>query len=197
MGIEEHIDLEILRKESAGYFKTVHAETDRGRALVTAAFLDETLKRLLMARISVGGNKKKKFVQPLFDIFGPLSSFSAKIRICYAIGLISETVADDLDAIRRIRNEFAHSLIERSFEDSPIKEWISELKVKINSQDDRIRPAKSNGIEKAVSSKKSTHRFSQISGKIGGYLQASVVIAASDMPEAEKLKIFAALGSEE
>jgi len=69
MTIEEHVDIEALRRETDGYMKTVGAESDRGTALVTAAFLDETLKRLLMTRISAGGNKKNnsfnRYLKPL------------------------------------------------------------------------------------------------------------------------------------
>lgn len=45
----------------------------------------------------------------LFDMMQPLSSFSAKIRVCYAMGIIGERTRDDLDILRTIRNSFAHS----------------------------------------------------------------------------------------
>jgi len=97
-----------------------------------------------------------------------------------------------LDTIRKIRNEFAHSLIEKSFEKSPIREWVLGLKIETKSSADQTEEA-----EKTYLSKRSTYRFREISAKIGGFLQASIVIAASDMPELEKSKVFAALGSEE
>jgi hypothetical protein len=40
-------------------------------------------------------------------VFGPLSTFSSKIRINYAIDLLQDCIECDLDLVRRIRNEFA------------------------------------------------------------------------------------------
>lgn len=44
----------------------------------------------------------------LFDGYGPLGSFSAKIDIAYALGIITEQIFNDLKTIKDIRNEFAH-----------------------------------------------------------------------------------------
>jgi hypothetical protein len=40
---------------------------------------------------------------------GPFGTFAAKIIAGYAFGLYDEAVKDDLDAVRTIRNAFAHS----------------------------------------------------------------------------------------
>jgi hypothetical protein len=39
----------------------------------------------------------------------PLATFSAKIRLAYALSIFGSSTRDDLDTIREIRNAFAHS----------------------------------------------------------------------------------------
>lgn len=57
----------------------------------------------------------------------PLSSFSAKIRICYLIGLIDEDQFHDLDLVRKLRNDFAHSSEKVDFTDAAISSKMREL----------------------------------------------------------------------
>jgi DNA-binding MltR family transcriptional regulator len=50
----------------------------------------------------------------------PLGDFSNKIKMCYCLGLIDKIIRDDLNLIRKIRNEFTHDLY-ASFESDKIK----------------------------------------------------------------------------
>jgi DNA-binding MltR family transcriptional regulator len=56
--------------------------------------------------------------QRLFDGYGPLSSFSAKIDLSYALQILNKDQYDDLTVIRRIRTQFAHAMPLVNF-DSP------------------------------------------------------------------------------
>lgn len=116
-----------LRREANLLFEALQKESDRGDVLVSAAFFDTTLERLLVARFSSGDAKRAKLIEPLFDAFGPLSTFSAKIRISYAIDLLHESMANDLDLVRRIRNAFAHSLEPKTFQDPDITSMVDNL----------------------------------------------------------------------
>ena len=80
-------------------------ESDRAAAILGAALLDAVLEELLLD-VMVEGVKRDE----IFEGTAPLSSFSAKIRIAYSLGLISAQERRDLDRIRKIRNDFAHSL---------------------------------------------------------------------------------------
>ena len=49
----------------------------------------------------------------------PLGTFSARINMAFCLGLISENLFNDLEILRKIRNDYAHSLIiENSMEQS-------------------------------------------------------------------------------
>lgn len=78
---------------------------DRGLVLSLAAFAEEALGEIL-----------KSFMTPsaattqLIDGFNaPLGTFSSRIKAAYAIGLITKEQFLDLERLRKIRNEFAHS----------------------------------------------------------------------------------------
>jgi len=90
-------------------FETLSKESDRGVVLISASFLDEALEALLRARFSIRYPKSKSSINTLFDTFGPLHFFSAKVKICYAMDLIGEWMYRDLEIVRKLRNEFAHS----------------------------------------------------------------------------------------
>ena len=81
-------------------------ESDRAAVILGAAKLDVLLSQIL-----------ERFLLPctsstdeLLEGDSPLSTFSARINICYRLGLISGPFAKSLHLVRRIRNSFAHEL---------------------------------------------------------------------------------------
>ena len=58
----------------------------------------------------------------MFGSFAPLGTFSTKISIAFFIGLIPEDIYNDLNIIRKIRNEFAHNYDTLTFNLSPVKD---------------------------------------------------------------------------
>ena len=98
-------------------------ETDRGCALMAAAYLDDQLGRLLQSVLV----DDAKAVDELLGPSGALGTFSSRIEACYALGLLPPMARRDLHLIRKVRNEFAHTPSPRAFEDSPIASRCSEL----------------------------------------------------------------------
>jgi DNA-binding MltR family transcriptional regulator len=56
----------------------------------------------------------------LFIGTGPLATFSAKIRLGYALGIYGRKTRHDLDVVREIRNAFAHAQKVITFENQEI-----------------------------------------------------------------------------
>ncbi len=54
---------------------------------------------------------------PLFRGYAPLSTFSAKIELCYAMGFISKKLYRSLTLVRKLRNDFAHEKHGVSFQE--------------------------------------------------------------------------------
>lgn len=80
-------------------------EDERGLVLSVAAFAEDLLGRLLDAYLRDGKAK----AELLEGFNAPLGTFSARIKACYVCGLISDEQYKDLEAARKIRNEFAHN----------------------------------------------------------------------------------------
>ncbi len=94
-------------------------EPDYVLVLIATSWLDHALEESLMAFFQP---LSKNEMAGLFDDSkdGPLSTFSAKIRIAYALGAFGPRTKNDLNAIRRIRNAFAHAKQKLSFADSAV-----------------------------------------------------------------------------
>lgn len=96
----------------------LESETDRGCALVGAAFLDEKLEHLLRAFLV----DDKKVADALLKHNSPLGAFSARIKMCLALGLLSREACQMLGFVRGIRNEFAHVSEDLTFEMPKIRD---------------------------------------------------------------------------
>jgi len=99
------------------FYEELQKETPRGAVLLGAAFLDEHLRQLIEVFLIDSKSVVGKFLE---GENAPLGTFSARIQATYCMGLISEEEFRDLNIIRGIRNQFAHSLHGLSLADS----WI-------------------------------------------------------------------------
>ncbi|MBA9078667.1 MltR family transcriptional regulator [Rufibacter quisquiliarum] len=99
-------------------------ETDRGCALLGVSYLDEELKELIQSYLVQNNTIQKK----IFDNNGGLATLSSKIDIAFLLGLISKETYNDLNYIRKIRNEFAHSKYSIDFNNKEVSKIIKNLK---------------------------------------------------------------------
>jgi DNA-binding MltR family transcriptional regulator len=109
----------------AEFLEEFQGETDRAAAVLAVAYLDSRLEALLRAKFLV----VPKFVEELLTGQGGLSSFSARISVAYAVGLISLSAAADLHLVRQIRNDFAHRPHGLSFNTQSIANRVTSFKI--------------------------------------------------------------------
>lgn len=83
-------------------------ESDRGCVILSAALLDEALEELLRSVCREIPQDIKATVDPLFQGYAPLATFSAKIQLSFALGILPRALRDKIEIIRRLRNDFAH-----------------------------------------------------------------------------------------
>jgi mannitol operon repressor len=84
--------------------------------IFAAAQIDFYLRKILEAFLV-----RTKMVEELFgDAFAPLSSLSGKSKIAFVLGLITKSEMDRIDAVRKVRNVFAHEM-QGSFEHPKVK----------------------------------------------------------------------------
>ena len=92
---------------------------DRAAVLICASLLDHALETAILSYfVQLDQNEHR-------DIFaedGPLSTFSAKIRLAYALGIFGPNTKKDLVVIQSIRNAIAHSRSHLNFQSPEIVE---------------------------------------------------------------------------
>jgi mannitol operon repressor len=116
-----------MRPQDGQYFSEFLAEfqreTDRGAALVGAALIDSRLERLLSSHLI----ESKAATELLGAGDAPLGSLSSRIKISFALGLITELEYQEADLIRKVRNEFAHEVHGLTFSSQRISGLCSSL----------------------------------------------------------------------
>ena len=119
-----------------GVKNELEKESDRGCVLVSAAFIESELTSLLLSFLvpqSAPAN------QDIFGLNGPLGTFSSKIKMAYACGLLEPSVRHDIDKIRSLRNEFAHLFEPMDFSTPEIKSRVLDLQLNRLSEETNTR----------------------------------------------------------
>ena len=172
-------------------FEALSTESDRSLILVAASFLDEALEALQRARFCKKKRKGRPEIGPLFDMFGPLSSFSAKIRIAYALDLIEEWTYRDLEIIRKLRNVVAHNIEDVRFDAQNISQLTKRLEAANIAVSYTKKPKKeANGLQKPGVATGSSQpdkgsmertRFIMSVTFVGGLVYANTLLLKSNM----------------
>ncbi|MFH1748960.1 MAG: MltR family transcriptional regulator [Planctomycetota bacterium] len=102
--------------------KQFHDEPD-GSAAILAACITERFSEKLLRRFL----REHPHTDSLFKGYGPLSTFSARCNVAYALGIIDDVMHRDLHFIRKVRNCFAHHPDEAGFDESPVKDLCQKL----------------------------------------------------------------------
>lgn len=93
-------------------------ESDRGVALLAAAYLDDCIAELLRQYFIIEGEERDTMFLP----DAVLGTFSSRIKMAFSLGLISAEERRDYNAIRDVRNKFAHRRAPLLFQESPIRD---------------------------------------------------------------------------
>lgn len=104
----------------------IYGTNDRARAVMLGAIVEISLQRFLK-------NKTRPTLTSddgrlLFDFRGPLGDFASKTLIAYAFNMFGPDTRHDLDIVRVMRNEFAHSRKSFNFTTPQVAAVCAELK---------------------------------------------------------------------
>lgn len=115
--LEEHL-LELNQ-----LLRTLDDHDERGLVLSLAAFAEDTLGRLLVHFM-----REPRQAKELVEGFNaPLGTFAARIKAAFALGLLRREQFEDLEVLRRIRNEFAHNWQEVTLERTDLAGLVGSL----------------------------------------------------------------------
>jgi DNA-binding MltR family transcriptional regulator len=111
------------------FYEEFQNESPRAAVIIAGAFLDDLLRDILSSFFI----SNKKVVNELLGTENnadtPLSSFSARIKLVYCLGFLSQIEYDDLLMIKKIRNRFAHKRHEYTFNNDEIISYCNKLKI--------------------------------------------------------------------
>lgn len=103
---------------------------DRPLIIVGASKIDDLLFSILSKFLLPPKNLKD---DDLLKGDNPVSTFSARIKLTYRLGIIDEKIFKILEQVRKLRNLCAHS-VEFNIKKLPVREHIAELKTTITSR---------------------------------------------------------------
>ena len=133
-------------KEFMEFLDVLNKESERGAALISAAMIDDLLGRCIKAFLVESDE-----VDRLLDGFNaPLGTLSARALAAFALGILSDDEYNECNRIRKIRNEFAHS-IHASFADQRLIDLCKNLKFSAKDYDHVKVEARSQYTTSAIS----------------------------------------------
>jgi mannitol operon repressor len=122
---DRHLPFEISHPhlaEFSRFLPELNKESDRGRVMISCSYLDELMRRILLAFFI----DRESSLQLVEGFNAPLGTFSTRTAAAYALGLISHAEFKECETLRRIRNRFAHD-VHASFEQQDIHDLCKNL----------------------------------------------------------------------
>ena len=123
-------------QEASDYNAELFGENDRAAAILAAANFEQwLLTKLSMRFVPLGKPMRKR----IFENYGPLSTFSSKIDIAFAVGLYDKNTWNGLNTVKKIRNRFAHSSKPINFDDGQLSSLCQKLCIIDASKSSNLR----------------------------------------------------------
>ena len=94
----------------------IYQESDRGAAILSATSVEDHLEWAIMQKMRQLWDDEAAH-SDMFGSSGTNSTFSAKILLAYALGIIDKDAREQIDLIREVRNCCAHARLPVSFDD--------------------------------------------------------------------------------
>jgi hypothetical protein len=104
----------------------IRTQSNRGAAITAGVTVENALRLAIEAHWSRTMSKSAR-ERVFCGRGGALGTFSAKIDVANAMGLVDQQTTDYLNTVRRIRNEFAHSMIPITFASERIRTLCDDL----------------------------------------------------------------------
>lgn len=120
----EKVDSKKFDLEDLGdVFTRLQSESEAATVLIFASYFEEKFFSLMSRHMLHISSKKAK--DALFGVNGPLNSFYSRATMAFHLGWISASTKLKIDALRKIRNQFAHRAFSASFADAFIEQQFS------------------------------------------------------------------------
>ncbi len=129
MGKKRQIKLGDSSQTRKKFTREVTGRSERAAAIVAQASVEEHVRATLYCALGI----KHDDALVLKELIGDdetqgVLTFSYQIKLAYLLGTIGKDDLRDLGLLAKIRNKFAHSSNDRSFNSDPINNMCKELK---------------------------------------------------------------------
>ena len=123
-------------QDAYDYHAELRGESERSAVILAAANFEDWLRETIMMKfVTLSKGLRKR----IFENYGPLSTFTAKIDIAFALEIYDERTRKSLHIIRKIRNEFAHSPKAIKFDNAKLSRMCRRLDMGDESQSNDLR----------------------------------------------------------
>lgn len=121
----------------AAYVKSIWNENDRGVIILNGSAMESQLEARIREQMPHLNGEERAY---LFDFNGPIGTFSSKIRIANALGIINRQFFKKIDLVREMRNTCAHTVNPISFLTKEIYDatvcLVHDLRIELPDADD-------------------------------------------------------------
>jgi hypothetical protein len=119
---------ELKKALQSSFLLELTKKDDTGLILSVTSLLDQFLGLALLIRFPIEISTSS--YARIFDPNAPLGSFSAKIHLAQALGLVIPKMGGDLTILRKLRNEYAHSILPPPLSDPRLSKRCASLTLK-------------------------------------------------------------------
>jgi hypothetical protein len=114
--------------EDSEYWTELDSQTDRGAAVLAAAYLEWRIRRSINTRLIICDAHSEHIFGS--DTKGGKLGFLEQSEVAYSLGLLGRTTLKDIKRICEIRNKFAHNAIVRSFDHAAVRANVDALETR-------------------------------------------------------------------
>jgi len=157
--------------------KALAEESDRACVILVTSWADHLL-RIRLAQEFAKGNADARGA--LFATNGPFATLSSKLNAVFCAGWLDRDVYHDLNVIRKMRNQFAHSIEPLDLHNEPFPALVAALRVPKREYHDwgELRAAAiENGVVLFTGERPSEAKEDIDISKITFRMAASVIVA--------------------
>jgi DNA-binding MltR family transcriptional regulator len=101
--------------------------------IIVGASRIDTLLSDILTNYLLPKRVKEKENDELLEGDRPLSTFSARIKLCYRLGIIDDSLCATLETLRGLRNLCAHSVTFDTAK-SPAREYVRDIHAKVSTR---------------------------------------------------------------
>jgi DNA-binding MltR family transcriptional regulator len=110
---------------------------DRAAAIAGGVLVENALKAIIIEHFEVDRNNRECRDLFAYEEGGPLATFGTRISLAYCLGCFGVKTLADLRRIKKIRNIFAHTTEDASFDDPDIASICAEIETLAHFQPDK------------------------------------------------------------